>query len=348
MSVWAQIALSLQAAAPEPKTAMEWLQRASDQMNLRMPGSAPFHMKVSFHAFPGEEVLGPKEKPQIQTGDGVYEETWLAPHWWRREVTLAGYHAIEVDSKGGRKMQASSDYEPSRVLMLLTALLHPIPQELLSEDADFYPDQHWSVAQVSKGDISLVDVDSRVSASDRFTVHNSFYFLPKGLLVFAKMLGLTTSWQNDVAFAGKAVPGHVTIQGSGLKPGAPDRTLLTADVTIEPAGETDPAAFDLPGPSAEPGLTLRPLYHVDRRPQLLVSPPEWPLHHDAAIQFWGAIDRKGEIREVEIVTSEDAENLHEIVEEMRRLRYRPAEIDGSRCEMPFALNFMVENHSDLR
>ncbi len=27
--------------------------RADDLTNIRMPGSAPFHMKVAFHAYPG-------------------------------------------------------------------------------------------------------------------------------------------------------------------------------------------------------------------------------------------------------------------------------------------------------
>ena len=59
---------------------MGWFQRASDQMNLRGPDGAPFHMKVAFTALPGLELLEGKKKPQIMTGDGVYEETWLAPH----------------------------------------------------------------------------------------------------------------------------------------------------------------------------------------------------------------------------------------------------------------------------
>jgi len=44
-------------------------------MDLRAPGASPFHMKVTFHAYPGEELLSPGQKPQIMTGDGVYEET---------------------------------------------------------------------------------------------------------------------------------------------------------------------------------------------------------------------------------------------------------------------------------
>jgi hypothetical protein len=62
---------------------MVWFQRAGEQRNLRLPGSTPFHLKVTFRAFPGLELL-PPGKEQILTGDGVYEETWLSPYEWRR------------------------------------------------------------------------------------------------------------------------------------------------------------------------------------------------------------------------------------------------------------------------
>src|ERR1700736_6060917 len=87
-----------QSTKTEVKTPAEWFKRASDQMSLRLPGAAPFHLKVVFHAFPGEELLDSKEAPQMVTGDGTYEETWIAPHQWRREITLGSYRAVEVES----------------------------------------------------------------------------------------------------------------------------------------------------------------------------------------------------------------------------------------------------------
>jgi hypothetical protein len=98
-----------------------------------MPGSEPFHMKVTFHAYPGIDFAKPG-KSTIVTGEGTYEETWLSPEKWRREVTFGAYHAVEVRADGARKFQASSDYEPSRVLMMLRALLIPIPRLLVEPE----------------------------------------------------------------------------------------------------------------------------------------------------------------------------------------------------------------------
>src|ERR1700694_4473558 len=90
--------------APEPKNSMAWFQRASDRMTLRTPSSPPFHLTVKFQAFAGEEMLDAGQKSDFITGDGDYQETWLSVHEWRREVTLAGYHAREVESNGVRKL----------------------------------------------------------------------------------------------------------------------------------------------------------------------------------------------------------------------------------------------------
>ncbi len=190
----------------EPKTSVEWFQRARDQMNLRMPGSAPFHMHVSFHAFPGEELLGPKEKPQIVVGDGTYQEIWLAPHQWRREVTLAGYHAVEVESEKGRKFQASSPYEPSRVLMLLNALLEPIPRNVVSREYGREGVSGWSVDHLSSGNVSLVRIDKSFG-DERGTSDSIFYFLPGGLLVLGNEYGLSTKWQNHTIFGERSCRG---------------------------------------------------------------------------------------------------------------------------------------------
>jgi hypothetical protein len=43
-------------------------------------------------------VLDKEESSQIISGDGTYEETWVAPKRWRREVTLGSYQAIEVQA----------------------------------------------------------------------------------------------------------------------------------------------------------------------------------------------------------------------------------------------------------
>ena len=322
-------------AVPEPKTSIEWFERADDRMNLRKPGGAPFHMKVTFHAFPGKEFLNFKEKPEIVTGDGFYEETWLSPHEWRREVTLGGYHAIEEDSLGIRKMQASSDYEPIRVLMLLDALLNAVPRNLASKEFSLEGASGWKIDHVATGSLSLVRVSKSIGSA-RADYTDSFYFSQHGLLILRNERGITTGWENDAMFAGKAVPRHLTIK-------AGDRELLSAEVAIEEAAQIDPATFALPGGPAEPGMTLRPLLFFELRfPDNLSDDYSWvkPGRNSGVFLYSlrGVLDRHGRYKELELIAmpKEDDEGAKEdmriLMTHLREARHRSPEIDGSPAE----------------
>lgn len=324
-----------QPATPVPQTATEWFQRASEQLELRMPGSAPFKMRVAFHAFPGMELLGLKEKSEIVTGDGVYEETWLSSHEWRREVTLASYHAVEEDSGGVRKMQSTSDYEPSRVLMLLDALLVPIPRNFSSKEFRHEGASGWKVDQVSNANLSLVRISKSVS-SERGDLTDAFYFLPQGLLIIRNFRGLVTEWTSDVLFAGKAVPRHLSIK-------AGERELLEANLSIEAAGPAALANLDTPLSPAEPGMTLRPYHDFEVQMPDLTFSHTWMNSgnsgHGRAFTIWEVLDRHGRYREVELIFVLNPNDADTIVNFMREERHHPAEIDGSPCEIAVSWGF---------
>jgi hypothetical protein len=263
-------------------------------------------------------------------GDGVYEEMWLAPHTWRREVTLAGYHAIETYSSQTRKMQASSDYEPSRVLMLLNALLDPIPRNLVSfEFSKKEGAGSWKIDHVASGSLSLVRI-SIGQGNEHGKLTDAFYFTARGILALRNSLGLTTTWADDALFAGIVVPNHLALK-------AADRDLLTAEVAIEAADKTDPAMFDLPGGAAEPGMTLRPLQQFEVRwpdldesfgwtePGMDTTQPGFSLSR--------VLDRHGRWRELELIQVLNLHDAGAIMTHAREERNKPATIDGSPCEV---------------
>jgi hypothetical protein len=328
--------LAAQTDSADPKDAAGWFQRAHDQMNLRADGAAPFHMKVTFHAFPGIELLKPKETPEIITGDGIYEETWISTRKWGREVTLGNYHAVEVQSGTSRKMQASSDYEPSRILMLLDALLNPVPRQRLSRDLG--GDLRWKIEKQTAGELSYV----LISATDeRMPDHDfnklAYIFLPGGLLVRSNENNLVISWDHHALFAGRVCPQHLTIQGGG-------RDLLTADITVEAPGQLDPGAFELPGQEADPGTTLRPFHFYEVK-----GPNGWAwcsateisqtAHPYKFFPFREIIDRHGVIREFEVLDSEDmnatthSATVATLTDCYRHHRLHPATFDANPVEI---------------
>jgi hypothetical protein len=299
-----------------------WFTRANTQLNLRLPGAAPFQLRVSFHALPGEEVLAPKQAPEILTGDGEYDEIWVAPHQWRREVRLGTYHAVETESAQGRKWTASSDYEPGRILMLLDALLYPLPK--YDEQAN---ELHlrWLDEKIAVGGVSLVRV-SRTAALPGTAINSAYFFTPKGLLLMRNEFGLITQWTNYAIFAGRLIPKHLDIK-------AGDRELLTADVAITSFPEAPTSLFDLPGGFATPSQTIRPLESFAKGQRPVDKLPDESAFDSAATTFWAVIDRDGRYREFEVVQSLGRKTIQEYLQLFRRYRWHPATIDGEPCEV---------------
>jgi len=258
----------------------------------------------------------------------------LPPNHWRRHVTLAAYDAIEVESDKGRKMQASSDYEPRRVLMLLNALAYPIPRNFASREFRGAGASGWTVDRLSKGDASLVRI-SMSFGDDSVHANDVFYFLPNGLLVLRNIFGLTTSWDKDVLFAGQVVPLHLSIK-------ADDRELLRADVTIEAADKVDPTSFDLPSSPADPGMTLRPLLVFEAKAESTFG-PTWTTEgfesgggvskSHPAVSISSVIDRHGRYREVELLVTASKDDAKVIMQMLRGHRDPIPKVDGNPCEL---------------
>jgi hypothetical protein len=336
----------------QPNDATGWFRRADKITNIRMLGSVPFHMRVTFHAFPGTD-FAPKGKSTIQTGDGVYEETWLSPETWRREVVFGPYRAVEVRANGVRKFQSNSEYEPSRVVMLLRGLLLPIPRYVVEPELE---DRHfrWKIEHQQAGSIPYV----RISFTDNLGRYGSevraYDFLPNGILVRFEegYTGLLTGWQDDVAFGEKIVPRHLTVEGNGLS-----GPLLTADVAVEPALATNAAIFQIEGDGARPGMTLRPYVQTefDLAPAIhFETPGSWAttttLPVGVNLSAIGIVDRDGTTREIEVGAirvygqppssaqmADVMQAARVLVKSMWKDRFHPALVDGDPCQYVFSV-----------
>jgi hypothetical protein len=312
----------------EATAAADWFEHADALTSIREPGSPPFHMKVTFHAYPGMD-FSKKGKSSVITGDGSYEETWLSPETWRRETAFTGYHAVEVRAGGVRKYQADSDYEPSRVLMMLDALLYPVPINFFSPE---YPEsqESWKIEHLTAGTVPYVTLNHRDLQTNGRWFYFAYDFLPSGVLVRSNYYGLVTSWDKDSVFGGKLVPLHFQTQALG-------NTLLTADVTIGPAGQADPKLFELAGPPATPGMTMRPLHLFEIKLAEYYDPASGfagPPPHGV---FREIIDRRGQARETEVIDSPEPRDDENFVVINRAKRFYPAKVDGDPCEETFWL-----------
>jgi hypothetical protein len=292
------------------------------------------------------------------TGDGIYEEIWVSPESWRREVTFGAYHAIEVRAGGVRKFQASSDYEPSRLLMMLRALLVPVPRLTLEHELD---DLHlkWKIDQRIAGNLAYVHVafTQCLRGGCKHPRTASFDLLPSGVLVRSvDIYGLITSWEDDRAFASRLVPRKFAIQAMGSN-------LITASVSIDPLPPDAPAIEQLAGPAAEAGDSLRPFDDLWDHREVRTFPDEPPIRLEmrrlpvdpdlqlpdgAYVAVVAVIDRNGVPHEAEWTdvvqvmkftgprgpsdTRAYSTNAKSMVDIFMKSRFRPSTIDGAPCE----------------
>lgn len=128
-------------------------------------------------------------------------------------------------------------------------------------------------------------------------------------------------------YGDKNVARHIIIQAGG-------RDLLTAEVTIEPAGTPAEELFDLPTSPAEPGMTLRPI-HIDEVREPLSDDTGSSLGPPPRYMTVGkVITRQGDIREMEVFDTPDKNETKVILDVIRPFRYyRPAMIDNKPCEI---------------
>ncbi len=327
--------------SPDPPAPIGWFIRADDLSNLRLPGAAPFHLKATFHASPGLDFAKPG-KSTIVTGDGTYEETWVSPEQWRREITLGTYHAIEARGGGVRKLQASSEYEPTRVLMFLDALCNPIPRDLISPELI---DKHagWKIQHPTAGPLQYVRISSSTEAGYNGRTHqlkHEYDFLANGVLIRNEESDyISTTWQDFVVFGGKIVPRH-------LMAGAMGSTLIDGRVAIEPLAPTPPAdLFILPGDPATPGQTLRPLHKYDvHYGQMLGTHVSGFFGDPFQGTVSGVVDRSGVPRELEIIAAQDTSQADMFLKRFGEFPYAPSTIDGSPCEVVIRIFVLGAGH----
>jgi hypothetical protein len=188
------------------------------------------------------------------------------------------------------------------------------------------------IEHLSSGSLSLVRINEGLSWQGT-TDNIAYFFLPHGVLVSAVETGVETDWQDDFLFAGKVVSRHITLKTA-------DRTLLTSEISVEPAVRTSPEYFDLPLAPADPGTTIRPLRYLTN---YMVVPeplkgrgayPDWPPPLlNSGLDLRGVIDRDGEYRELEVTLDIGGISAGFPIAALRKVRFRPFKIDGSICEL---------------
>ncbi|HEX4068191.1 MAG TPA: hypothetical protein VHZ09_19385 [Acidobacteriaceae bacterium] len=230
-------------------------------------------------------------------------------------------------------------------MMLLQAVLAPIPRFLLEPELDAHPTR-WKLEHRTTGSIAWVSIRDRGQSQDSLlaTVYD---FLSSGILV-RREGAYVTSWDDDQSFAERIVPRHITVQGIGLQ-----GPVVTATVMIAPLAPSDRTIVQVPAEPADPGSTLEPidfgsLENGGARAIHMEVPPPLPARYPASVEIsaTSVVDRSGTPRDAEIIGIRNEggpldQQTNGVVAEIARAmvlallkdRYHPALIDGKPCQV---------------
>jgi hypothetical protein len=129
-------AMKAAASGPVVSSIFDRIRQAVD---IRLEGSPAFHLKTSFHSEDG----GAK---------GTYEETWVSPRKWRREVALNDIVVVEVSREGTFYRTFPGKYAPRLADDILDALSFNLPGD---NGADFHePD--WTAIDAKLFNLSTL------------------------------------------------------------------------------------------------------------------------------------------------------------------------------------------------
>jgi len=193
----------------------------------RTEGSPPFHLHATFQIPPDQS--------------GTYEETWLSPMKWRREIQLGSVTllATQNDNAAYHKSRGA-DSAPKELDYLIDLMYGHFPR------LDSFQEGDWGQSAVQLGSMDLVRVArGQVDAENRPITGQAYWFDFAGYLRADFVQPRETIYSKFEAWNRKQVPRRAKVSENG-KP----RMLVDID-KIEPAGDVSDSLLVLEGVKPE-------------------------------------------------------------------------------------------------
>jgi hypothetical protein len=177
----------------------EHIQRAREKSDPRTPGSKPFHLHATFAT--------------ADNVSGTYEEFWLSPTQWWRQVELGNLTVLKTqfgDKLFGKN--AASPVSSKQIELLLNGLDIPFPRT----DGSFI-EGDWGHSAVRFQGVDMVRVArGQVDEENRPTSGQAYWFDSNDLLHAAYWNPTTTSYKDFQPWNDKQVPRRIEVTRNGV------------------------------------------------------------------------------------------------------------------------------------
>jgi TonB family protein len=180
----------------------------------RTVGSAPFHLHATLQIAPNQS--------------GTYDETWLSPAKWRREIRLGSITLLATQNGNeAYHKNMGADSTPKEIDYLIDLMNAHFPRT----DGSFQ-EGDWGQSAVQLGGVDMVRVArGQVDSENRPITGQAYWFDSAGFLRADFVQPRVTVYSNFAAWNRKLIPRLAEVAENGKR-----RILIDID-KIEPAGD---------------------------------------------------------------------------------------------------------------
>jgi TonB family protein len=292
------------ASEPDIGPLFERMRAASD---LRLDDAPGFHMKASFQS----------ENGAVK---GTYEETWLSPKKWRKEVKLNDASVIEVRTEDAFYRTFPGKYAPRVADDLIEVLSFNLPGD---NGSDLHtPD--WSALDTKLGGVPMLRLSRGYidpqGKPEAFALQ--FFIDAKTGFIRGRYHYSTMTIFNDLKpFGQKTVPRNLTSFDVDV-----NKMVITIDA-LEPAANVSDDVFKVPG--------VKPIFFAEAEGDHRFTQPRAVYTVRPSIPGWRGklncnvkVDEHGHVREVEVKGTTDESVIRSIRASLMKWEYEPANING--------------------
>jgi TonB family protein len=317
------------AVAGDNNSATAYLTQVSPQMLTRTPGGTSFHLKAHFSA----------KGDAKNTGDGTYEETWISPDKWRKDITFGSYKLTLV-RKGDTTYRLSPKADlPATVAEMQWHILPDLPA----------PAKLKLMQQKTKlGGTDVIRVANVPQTGDRINLPDfSWYFsAPANALVMQIESTTVTTYSRIGALAGK-------IAGADFNVTMSDKS--TVDFTTDSLAAVttaDDTLFAVPDNTDKTALgSVQVLTMKDLGKKKASGPdPQTPdnlklIRLEGHVVLQATINTDGSVRDLEVASASDPRFIQPALDAVNQWKYKPTLVEGVAVQVqgPIDIDFRLGN-----
>jgi TonB family protein len=203
------------------------IKKSRELSDPRTEDSPPFHLHATFQIAPDQ--------------NGTYDETWLSPTKWRREIQLGSLTLLATQNGNeAYHKNKGAGATPKEIDYLIDLLYGHFPR------LDSFQEGDWGQSAVQLGGMDMVRVArGQVDAENRPITGQAYWFDSAGFLRADFVQPRVTVYSNFAAWNRKQVPRHAEVGENSTR-----RMLVDID-KIEPAGDVPDSLLVLEGVKPE-------------------------------------------------------------------------------------------------